>query len=46
MKMLTAVAGCCLVGLGLTSFGHAQQPSQPAQEFQLAFCNISAFSRV
>jgi hypothetical protein len=46
MKMLTAVAGCCLVGLGLTSFGHAQQPSQSAQQFQLAFCNISAFSRV
>ena len=43
MKMLTAIAGCCLAGLGLSSFGHAQQP---AQEFQLAFCNISAFSKV
>ncbi len=43
MKMPIAIAGCCVAGLCLSNLTHAQQTSQ---EFQLAFCNISNFSRV
>jgi uncharacterized membrane protein len=43
MRLPTAVAGVCLAGLCLSSVTQAQQGTQ---EFQLAFCNMSSFSRV
>ncbi len=43
MRLPLAIAGCCLAGLGLSSLTQAQQTTQ---EFQLAFCNMSSFSRV
>lgn len=43
MRLPTAIAGFCLAGLCLSNPAHAQQTTQ---EFQLAFCNMSNFSRV
>ena len=47
MKVLSvpaAISGCVL---GLSLVGPVQaQPQQQSQDFQLAFCNISAFSAV
>lgn len=44
MKLPTAIAGCCLAALCVSSPAQTQQ--QASQEFQLAFCNMSSFSRV
>lgn len=43
MRWPGAVAVCCAAGLFAMPQGQAQQPSR---DFQLAFCNISAFSNV
>jgi uncharacterized membrane protein len=42
LNMLSAVS-CCAVGLTSMSSAHAQQQNQ---DFQLAFCNISAYTNV
>ena len=43
MRRASAVAACCALGLCAMTPGQAQQQSQ---DFQLAFCNISAYSGV
>jgi uncharacterized membrane protein len=43
MRIPVAVASCCITGLCLANAGHAQQSDH---EFQLAFCNMSQYSRV
>ena len=44
MRLPTAIASCCLAALCFSSPAWTQQ--QTSQEFQLAFCNMSSFSRV
>ncbi len=44
MRLPTAIAGCWLAGLCLSSPTQGQQ--QTTEEFQLAICNMSSFSRV